>query len=224
MAEVEVFQLHMADGVGIAFYATISIVPIAKFRFHVHRENVLLFKKGIQRRHDLGQSPALRVHGRENGDQHIGVVADCIQVKMILVVIMVLLKPVQLLLQGSLHLAVGFLRTQHGIVLGGIAAGCQTGTQALNHHGTGGHHIQQKCSNQRYGENDQKPLSVPHHICSCFLSIRCGLGCCPCHSGGGIACRRASRFGGHVLPLDLLLLPPFGNGVAGGILHFRFGL
>ena len=75
---------------------------------------------------------------RENGDQHIRVMLDLIQIKTVFVISGVQsLIVVQLILKLLLQFAVGRLRSQHIRILGEIRRSKYTAHAGACHHGTG---------------------------------------------------------------------------------------
>ena len=143
---------------------------------------------------------------------------DIVKRIVVLVIVMGLFIVVQLLLQCLFHGAVGSFRTHNVIICGGIAAGRDSRTDALHHHGTGGHSIQEECKNQQDTEDDYKSFSVPHHEGCCLFRL---LGSFLCRFCAGF-CSTEPGFLGSILALDGLLLPPTGKRVAGGVFHLRF--
>ena len=141
MAEIEVFQRHIADVIGVrdlngvfiflfVAFAGVRVCdrpracpgfcPVSGFNDDLFGEDVLLLKKHFERSLNLGERPFAFMKGRENGDQHIGVMLDVIQIEVILVIIVGGLVVVQLRLQLCLHPAILFLSPQHGIILAEI--------------------------------------------------------------------------------------------------------
>ena len=94
MGKVEVFQFYLADIVVIGYFHVIVISlavcpclrPIAYLHLHGLRQDVLLFKEHLQFLLNLidGESPFME--RRENGDQHIRVMFDFVQVKTVFVI------------------------------------------------------------------------------------------------------------------------------------------
>ena len=91
-------------------------------------EDVLALKEHFQRSTYVCQCPAALVVGGEQGDQHIGVMSDLVQVKLVCVIAWVQGSViVQLVFQRGLHPGVRGLRAQHIRVGGGIGGAAQPG-------------------------------------------------------------------------------------------------
>ena len=94
MGKVEVFQLHLANIVVVRYFHVIVVSfavcpclsPIAHLHFHGLRQNVLLFKEHLQLRLNLVDGEHPFMERRENGDQHIRVMLDLIQIKTVFVI------------------------------------------------------------------------------------------------------------------------------------------
>lgn len=108
-----VFQRHIADipGIGIA----LAVVP--GFPHHTLRQNILAVKKHLQSALHLGKRPFPLVEHREDGDEHIGIVLNGVQVKVVLVIIVGAFVGVQVVLQLRLHICIGGLGPQNILVL-----------------------------------------------------------------------------------------------------------
>ena len=146
MGKIEVFQLHLADIVVVRYFHVIVVSfavcpclrPIAHLHFHGLRQDVLLFKEHLQLRLNLidGEHPFME--RRENGDQHIRVMFDLIQIKTVFVISGVQsLIVVQLILKFLFQFAVGRLCSQHIRVLGEIRGSKYATYAGARHHGTG---------------------------------------------------------------------------------------
>ena len=106
MGEVEILQRDGADipGIGNLHLVLIALVvrprfcPIPCFGGHGLGENVLLFKQHLQIPLHLVQGKHPFMEGGQDGQQHIGVMLDLVQVKVILVVVVGCLIGVQVLL------------------------------------------------------------------------------------------------------------------------------
>lgn len=166
----------------------------------------------------LVQRPLPLMVGGEDGNEHIGVVPDLVQVKVVFVVGMGALVGVQVVLQLRLHPGIGVLRAQHGLVGGGIGGAGDAGHTALYQHGTGGHAVEEERDSQKQARSDQEALFVPpgkiRRLTALFRRRLCRLGrvrgSLP-HGGGGLS----GAAGGGILPLDSLLLLPAGKWAAG---------
>ena len=74
-------------------------------------------KKHFQGALYLGKRPFPLVEHRENGDEHIGIVFDPVQVKMVFVIVVGAFVGVQVVLQLRLHIHIGGLSTQDVLIL-----------------------------------------------------------------------------------------------------------
>ena len=156
--------------------------------------------------------------GGENGDQHIGVMDDFIQIKVILVIVVGCLVVIQVVLQLCLHLRVGGLGPQHILIAGGIGGTGNAGTHAFKHHGTGGHGVEQETEHHHQGDAHQKaPPVPPDELCRLFTLFGGGFGglCRLFRSFGGTACGLARTLGSGILFFDGVLLLPSGQRIAG---------
>ena len=79
------------------------------------------------------------MEGGQDGQQHIGVMLDLVQVKVILVIVMGAIIGIQILLQLRLHLTVGGLGPGQVRVLRKIGGAYQAGGAAPKHGGAGLH-------------------------------------------------------------------------------------
>ena len=117
MREVEILQGDGADipSVGNLYLVLVALAvrprfcPIPCFGGHGLGEDVLLVKEHFQIPLHLVQGEHPLVKRRQDGQQHIGVMLDLVQVKVIFVVVVGGLVGVQIFLQLRLHLAVGGL-------------------------------------------------------------------------------------------------------------------
>ena len=156
--------------------------------------------------------------GGEDRDQHIGVMDNLIQIKVILVIVMGGFIVIQVVLQLCLHLCVGGLGPQHILIAGGIGGTGNAGTHAFKHHRTGGHGIEQETKKHYQGDAYQKaPPVPPDKLCRLFTLFRGGFGslCRLFRSFGGTACGLARTLGSGILFLDGVLLLPPGQRIAG---------
>ena len=158
----------------------------------------------------------------------MGVMPDHIQVVAVLVIPrMAAFDVVDLGLQRRfLGSVVGLHRHQLRVIRRIGGAGHHR-TDALCHHGAGGHGIEQHTDQQEDRARNQKALFVAHDECPgllCLLFDRLGglaglLGCA-CGVPGSLT----GALGGSVFLFDGLLLLPAGNGVAGKLGIFPQGL
>ena len=129
MGEIEVFELHIADvivirnAVGFRVRVAVCIRPCVSFRAvsgfddNLFGEDVLLLKQHLKRSLHLIQRELALMESREDGDQHIGVMLNIIQIKVILVIVMGAFIVIQIALQLLLHLAILRLRAEHRVIL-----------------------------------------------------------------------------------------------------------
>jgi len=100
-------------------------------------QDVLLFKEHFNLALHLGQREHAVMERGQNRDQHIGVMLDFVQIKMILVVVVGGLVGVEIPLQFLFQLGVGFFRTQHILVFGKVRGCRHAGSSGARHHGAG---------------------------------------------------------------------------------------
>ena len=149
----------------------------------------------------------------------MGVMADHIQVVAVFVITGVTaFNIVDLSLQLSFLGRIISFHRQHFRVIGGIGSAGDHGTDALRHHGAGGHGIEQQTEDQENCTRNQKPLFMAHDKCTCLL---CFFLYCPGGLSGGlcsfgsIPSSLTGVFSGCILLFDGLLLLPAGKGIAG---------
>ena len=132
MGEIEVFELHVADvvvirnAVGFRVRVAVCVRPcvglraVSGFDDNLFGEDVLLFKQHLERTLHLVQRELALMESRENGDQHIGVMLNIIQIEVIFVIVMSSFIVIQIALQLLLHPAILRLRAKHRIILAEI--------------------------------------------------------------------------------------------------------
>ena len=237
MGEVEILQRDGADvpGVGNLYLVLVALAvrprfrPIPCFGGHGLGEDVLLFKQHLQIPLHLVQGEHPLMEGGQNGQQHIGVMLDLIQLKVVLVIVVGALVAVQVLLQFCLHLAVGGLGPGQVRVLRKIGGGHQAGGSAPKHGGTGLHQAHNQHKHQTDPAHDEKGVLVFRDKAAQLLGD--GSAALLCRRGGSLGrlARGLGRAGpcpvrGGVLFLQPFLLPQAGDGIAGsklGVLHDR---
>ena len=137
MAEIEVFQRHIADVIvirdlhliGVGLYAGFTgfgighgscaypcFRPVTGFDHEILREDVLLLKQHFHRALHIRKRKLALVQRRENGDENIGIMFNRIEVKMVLVIVVCAFVVVQLVLQLRFHIAILRLGVKHRIV------------------------------------------------------------------------------------------------------------
>ena len=132
MGEIEVFELHVADvvvirdAVGFRVRVAVCVRPcvgfcaVSGFDDNLFGEDVLLFKQHLERTLHLIQRELALMESRENGDQHIGVMLNIIQIEVVFIVVVSAFVGVEIALQLLLHLAILRLRAQHRVILAEI--------------------------------------------------------------------------------------------------------
>ena len=170
MGKVEVFQLHIANIVVVWYFHVIVVSfavcpclrPIAHLHFHGLRQDVLLFKEHLQLRLNRVDGEHPFMERRENGEQHIRVMFDLVQIKTVFVISGVQsLIVVQLILKLLLQFAIGRLRSQHIRILGEIRRSKYTAHTGACHHGTGRYPAKQQGNTGANADHQQhRPAMV----------------------------------------------------------------
>ena len=106
--------------VAVCIRPYVGLCAVSRFDDDLFGEDVLLFKQHLERTLHLVQCELALMESRENGDQHIGVMLNIIQIEVILVVVMGAFVCVEIALQLLLHLAILRLRGQHRVILAEI--------------------------------------------------------------------------------------------------------
>ena len=179
MAQIPVFQGDGADavlighldgmgvaapfiGIGIRVIDVLIVRsgfrPVAGFRLHQFREDVLPVKKVLHHSGNLRSRPVAGIHGREQGQQHIGVVADFVQVEVVFVIIMGAGVIIQIPLQFLLFCGIGCLRIQQRTVAGRVGAAGQNRANPLHNDRAGGNYIQKEHQKQYDSKDNQEGL------------------------------------------------------------------
>ena len=189
-------------------------------------QDVLLFKEHFKFALYLGQCEHTIMQRRQNRDQHIGVMLDFVQIKMVLVIVVGGLVGVQIPFQFLFQFGIGFLCTQHIFVFGKVRGCRHAGSSGARHHGAGLQARYQEQSQQTEHRHDQNGFPVPGRkfgypfaALGCQLcypeTVLCGGGCTLRGGLAGLPC----SFG--ILLFDTPFLPHPGNGVAGGLRDLR---
>ena len=152
--------------------------------------------------------------------QHIGIVFNVIQLKVVFVIIVSAFVAVQIVLQLGLQPAVGGLGPAQIGILGGIGGRADGPHHAVANRHRRGHTRLHEHQQQKTGKEQQHPHRMPldkghgpgRQLFRCDRRFLCGLGRLLC-SLPRLLC---------VLPLDFLLLDIPGHRAA--LLHFRVGL
>ena len=189
-------------------------------------QDVLLFKEHFKFTLYLGQREHAVMQRGQNRDQHIGVMLDFVQIKMVFIVVVGGLVGVEIPLQFLFQLGVGFFCTQHILVLGKVRGCRHAGSSGARHHGAGLQTRYQEQSQQTEHRHDQNGFPVPgrkfgypfaalgRQLC-CPETVLCGGGCTLRGGLSGLPC----SFG--ILLFDTPFLPHPGNGVAGRLCNLR---
>ena len=162
----------------------------------------------------------------QNRDQHIGVMLDFVQIKMVFIVVVGGLVGVEIPLQFLFQLGVGFLCTQHILVLGKVRGCRHAGSSGARHHGAGLQPCYQEQSQQTEHRHDQNGFPIPGRKFGYPFAALGRQLCYPetvlhgggCTLRGGLAGLPCS-FG--ILLFDTPFLPHPGNGVAGRLCNLR---
>ena len=132
MGEIEVFELHVADvvvirdAVGFRVRVAVCIRPcvglraVSGFDDDLFGEDVLLFKQHLERTLHLIQRELALMESREDGDQHIGVMLNIVQIEVVFIVVVSAFVGVKIALQLLLHPAILRLRAEHRVILAEI--------------------------------------------------------------------------------------------------------
>ena len=199
---------------------------VAYLHGHGLGQDVLLFKEHFKFALHLGQCEHAVMQRGQNRDQHIGVMLDFVQIKMVFIVVVGGLVGVEIPLQLLFQLGVGFFCTQHILVLGKIRRCRHAGSSGARHHGAGLQTRYQEQSQQTEHRHDQNGFPVPGRKFGypfaalgrqlCYPeTVLCGGGCTLRGGLSGLPC----SFG--ILLFDTPFLPHPGNGVAGRLCNLR---
>ena len=178
MGKVEVFQLHIANIVVVWYFHVIVVSfavcpclrPIAYLHLHGLRQDILLFKEHLQFSLNLVDGEHPFMERRENGDQHIRVMLDLVQVKTVFVISGVQsLIVVQFILKFLFQFAVGRLCSQHIRVLGEIRGSEYTAHAGARHHGTGRYPAKQQGNTGANANHQQHRPAMVFDVEECFL-------------------------------------------------------
>ena len=132
MGEIEVFELHVADvvvirdAVGFRVRVAVRVRPcvglraVSRFDDDLFGEDVLLFKQHLERTLHLIQRELALMESREDGDQHIGVMLNIVQIEVVFIIVVSAFVGVEIALQLLLHPAILRLRAQHRVILAEI--------------------------------------------------------------------------------------------------------
>ena len=188
-----------------------DVVPL--LRHHFFGQNVLAVKEVLERSLHLVQRPRPLMECGDHGDQHIGVVLNIIEVKVVFIVIVGGIVGVEVVLKLVLQTAIVGLGPQHIRILRLVGAGGHRTHKAVAHRHHRGHtrlHQQkQEHTAQRKERSHGMPLGKGHRL-------------------GGQLFRGDCRFFGSlgallggfprpllILPLQLVLMPHPGGAFSG---------
>ena len=186
----------------------------------------MLFKQHFKFALHLGQCEHTVMQRGQNRDQHIGVMLDFVQIKIVLVIVVGGLVGVEIPLQLLFQLGVGFFCTQHILVLGKVRGCRHAGPSSARHHRAGLQTCYQEQGQQAEHRHDQNgfpvlgrkfghPFSALGYQLCHPETVLCGGGCTLRGSLSGLPCSLG------VLLLDTLFLPHPGNGITGGLRDLR---
>ena len=182
MGQIEVFQRHRTDVIIVGnlhfifvcldagraglrvcnrVIAGAGLRPVAGFNLHILRQRVLAVEDSLKQVAHLINRPFSLPERRQHGNQHIGVMFDLIQVKMVFVVIMGAFVIVQILLKLCLKRQILCLRRQHIRIGAGISGQHAGGCERTHHHGTAGHHSGNKQKHHSDDAENHKAFFVP---------------------------------------------------------------
>ena len=141
MGKVEVFQRDIADVIVVRHrhivVVALTVRPcdraVAYLDNHILGQNVLAVKEVLQRPLHLVQRPCALMERRDHGDQHIGIVFNGVEVKMVFIIIVGAGVGVEVVLQLVLQRTIGGLGPQHIRVLRLIGAGGDGRKGAVSH-------------------------------------------------------------------------------------------
>ena len=225
MGEIEVFQRDIADVIVVRHLHLIVVAlavrpgngTVAHLHHHILGQNVLAVKEHLERPPHLVQRPLTLMERTDDGQQHIGIVFDGVEIKMVFVIIVGSGIGVEVALQLVLQSAVGGLRSQQVSVLGGIGRRADGSGHAVAHRHQRGHtrlqHHQQKKRRQQQEQPAGVFLDVGRHL---FRQLARD-GRRTLSGLGGLPGRLPRLL--CVLAFDLLLLQIPGHRAA--LLHFR---
>ena len=182
---------------------------------HVLGQRVLAVKEHLQGGLGLCQRPLALMPCAQNGNQHIGVVFDGVQIVMVLVIVVGALVGIQIILELRLQRTVSGLGPQHIPVLGGVGGGPHRACGGVPQRDEGGRAGLEGEDEHRAGQRDKHPHGMPFHKAHGPLrqlfrgggSLFGGL----CPLSGGLFRRLPRLFG--VLLFQLLLVPVAGDNI-----------
>ena len=251
MGQVVVYQLHVANVIGVRHFHLVLVFlrggfagfrvgdgarprpgfgAVAGFRFNGLRQGVLQPKQPVKVALYFIQRIGPAMKRRQDGSQHIGVMADVVQIIAVFVIAGVqAFVVVKLMLQVGLQIRIGGFGPQHIVVLGQIGRGRKPRPGAAKHGGAGLQAAHNQQEHEAHAADQQRPFPVTDKERRPLFAFLGGfLGGCGAglrRLGGGsrrALCRLACgpRCLG-VVPLDFLLLPEPGHGIAHRLRQLR---
>ena len=106
--------------VAVCVRPCVSFRAVSGFDDNLFGEDVLLFKQHLERTLHLIQRELALMESRENGDQHIRVMLNIIQIEVVFIIVVSAFVGVEIALQLLLHLAILRFCAQHRIILAEI--------------------------------------------------------------------------------------------------------
>ena len=216
MGEIEVFELHVADvvvirdAIGFRVRVAVCVRPCVGFRAvsgfddNLFGEDVLLFKQHLERTLHLIQRELALMESRENGDQHIGVMLNIIQIEVIFVIVMSAFIVIQIALQLLLHPAILRFRAQHCVILTEIRGSDNRRAGRSKHRTRADSGTEQNEKGNSDADPDKDLLVVLKELLDLvghlFTELPAGI---LCGSPGGL---RTGISSGGIFLLDVLLL------------------
>ena len=190
--------------VAVCVRPCVGFRAVSGFDDDLFGEDVLLFKQHLKRSLHLIQRELTLMESRENGDQHIRVMLNIVQIEVVFIVVVSAFVGVEIVLQLLLHLAILRFCAQHRIILAEIGGSDNRRT------GRGEHRTRADSSTEQNekGNSDADPdedllvllkelLDLVGHL---FTELLAGI---LCGSPGSL---RTGISSGGIFLLDVLLL------------------
>ena len=106
--------------VAVCVRPCVGFRAVSGFDDDLFGEDILLFKQHLERTLHLIQRELALMESRENGDQHIGVMLNIVQIEVVFIIVVSAFVGVEIALQILLHLAILRFCAQHRIILAEI--------------------------------------------------------------------------------------------------------
>ena len=216
MGEIEVFEPHVADvvvirdAIGFRVRVAVCVRPCVGFRAvsgfddDLFCEDILLFKQHLERTLHLIQRELALMESRENGDQHIRVMLNIVQIEVVFIVVVSAFVGLEIALQLLLHLAILRFCAQHRIILAEIGGSDNRRTGRSKHRTRADSGTEQNEKGNSDADPDEdllvflkKLLDLVGHL---FTELLAGI---LCGSPGSL---RTGISSGGIFLLDVLLL------------------